>query len=401
MDDKRLKQLVQRYLDGMCTSEDLAVLQEKLSDPACRQQLEMLYGDAWEESVTGAPKQDERRAQAILHRILTHDHPRKFWRWSRPYAAVAAVLLLGIASFLFIPSGSLDRRERSVAVSPLDADPGTYRAELSYGGSAPVALRAAEGGIVMKDDRVIYPDGTDLQIDRPEGSADHHYYELRTPRGGSYRVTLPDGTNVWLNAETTLRYPARFSADARTVILAGEAYFEVAKRRGSHKGGIPFSVITDRQRIQVLGTEFNVKAYADESYTTTTLVEGRVRVDRPVSGNSVGQGLVLSPGQEALAGKADSRLITREADMHVAAAWKEGLFVFNDETLGSLMQRLSRWYDVEVLYRGGAEDIRFTGNYAMNKSLRSLLEHITLTEGIRFEMAGNSANERRIIAIKD
>jgi len=403
MEDKRLKQLVQRYLDGVCTPEELAALQEILRDSAYQERLEALLGEAWQDGAEGSvPRQDERSADEILRRILAHDRQKRpIWlsRWS---IAATVVLIVSISALFYLRFGAGLGDNQSVVNTPLDADPGTYKAELSYDGGKPLLLKTSQEGIVMTERGVSYIDGTGVDLSAQGKPVKESYYELRTPHGGSYQVTLPDGTHVWLNAQTTLRYPACFASDARIVMLTGEAYFDVAKKKDDNGRVVPFSVITDQQNVHVLGTEFNLKAYPDEALTTTTLIEGRVRVERPVSGESEGgAAVILSPGQEAITSGTDDGLVAREAEASIVGAWKDGLFVFNDEPLEKIMQRLSRWYDIEMSYKGGAEHIRFTGNYAMDKSLRNLLEHITLTEGIRFETVGNSANERRIIAIKD
>lgn len=402
MEDNRLKQLVQRYLDGMCTPEELAMLQKILIDPAYQGRLEILLNDAWQDEAEGSVlPQSERNAEDILRRILAHDREKIPVQPARWFAAAAVMLIVGAAAFFYLRFGQ-EPASQPIVNTPLDAVPGTYKAELSYRGEKPMLLKTAHDGIVMTENGISYRDGTEVDILIDGKPAGESYYELRTPRGGSYQVTLPDGTHVWLNAQTILRYPARFASGARTVMLTGEAYFDVAKAHNGRGEVIPFSVITDRQHVQVLGTEFNLRAYPDEALTSTTLIEGRVRVERPVSGTEKDiPAVMLSPGQEAVAPAGNRRLIAREARANFAAAWKDGLFVFNDEPLGNMMHRLARWYDVEISYRGGAENIRFTGNYAMNKSLRSLLDHITLTEGIRFETDDSPANERRIIAIKD
>lgn len=390
-------------MDETCTPEELAMLQRMLKDPAYGEQLEALLGDAWHDDVAaGVPPQDERSAEDTLRRILAHDRKTKSVWLKRWHIAAAMMVVVGFSTLLYLRSKQGTEGGQPVASTPLDADPGTYKAELSYDGEKPLSLRTSQQGIIMTEKGASYMDGTGLDIPGHGKRTADNYYELHTPRGGSYQITLPDGTRVWLNAQTTLRYPARFAADARTVILTGEAYFDVAEKRDDRGQPIPFSVITDRQHVHVLGTEFNLTAYPDETMTTTTLIEGRVRVERPAPGDeSDVSAVTLSPGQEAIASAGNDRLIARAAENSFAGMWREGIFVFNNEPLGKMLQRLGRWYDVDVSYRGGAEHIRFTGNYAMNKSLRSLLEHITLTEGIRFEMAGNSTDERRIIAIKD
>jgi transmembrane sensor len=162
---------------------------------------------------------------------------------------------------------------------------------------------------------------------------------LQTPRGGEFKVTLEDGTEVWLNAETTLRYPENFDGDARRVEVSGEAYFKVA-----HNNEKPFYVTSGKQEIRVYGTEFNVHAYPDEANIFTTLVAGSIAL-KPVNGNS--SELMLSPGHQAVFSNSDESAKVRTVDTEIVTSWRSGTFVFENQTLDMIMKTLSRWYNFD------------------------------------------------------
>ena len=193
---------------------------------------------------------------------------------------------------------------------------------------------------------------------------------LRTPRGGQYRLTLPDGTKVWLNAASAITYPTAFSGPQRKVTISGEAYFEVTSDPAH-----PFiATINDRYTIQVLGTSFNVDAYMDAGTMNTTLLQGSVRVmaePNPGPGHETGE--VLKPGQQWQIGNGKAILIPA-ADIDKVMAWKNGFFNFDDLTLKEAMHQIERWYDVEVIYEKGIPDIRFEGGISRNIQLADLLK---------------------------
>src|SRR5690606_13881439 len=192
--------------------------------------------------------------------------------------------------------------------------------------------------------------------------------ELSTPRGGQYQITLPDGTNVWLNAESTLRYPSRFSQRERMVEIAGEAYFEVVNDHNR-----PLKVVSRGQTVEVLGTEFNIAAYPDEQNAKTTLVKGKVNVRLNASTPSRDHApLTLLPGQQATVGASSLRV--DKVDVNQYVLWKDGFFYFNGHSPQEAFTQLSRWYDFELVYRGSIPSVQFFGKIERNKSLGSLLK---------------------------
>lgn len=210
------------------------------------------------------------------------------------------------------------------------------------------------------------------------------YNTVSTPKGGEYQLTLPDGTKVWLNSMSTLKFPVVFAGNERKVELTGEAYFEVAKDKTK-----PFFVQAKDTKVQVLGTHFNISAFADETEVRTTLLEGSVKVDRGM------KTIVLVPGQEASASDSKVGFTVREADLEKVMAWKNGYFVFRDEPLESLMKRISRWYNIEVDYKGDMGSNTFGGKFSKNSTLSELLRSLELTGTVKFK-----TQERRVTVMQ-
>lgn len=204
-----------------------------------------------------------------------------------------------------------------------------------------------------------------------------NYNTIATPIGGEYRVVLPDGSLVWLNANSSLAFPSQFTERKRNVRLTGEAYFEIV-----HDVGRPFIVNTRQQTIYVLGTKFNVQAYQDELAMKTTLLEGAVQV------RTAHQQQVLKVGEEARSYVADDRLDIERADIEAALAWKNGYFVFNDENIVDIMKKIGRWYQIDVTYVGDMEDKIFAGTFSKRKSLQHLLSSLAATGEITYEIKG-------------
>jgi len=200
---------------------------------------------------------------------------------------------------------------------------------------------------------------------------------VTTPRGGQYEVVLPDGTRAWLNAASSLTFPTEFTGNVRRVELAGEAYFEVAKNAAK-----PFFVKTAGQTVEVLGTHFNINSYADEKAVRTTLLEGSVKVTED-AGNSI---VKLQPGQQAVK-TAGGLSIIRNADIDEAMAWKNGKFLFRNTELRTIMRQLSRWYDVDVEYRGVVTERHYLGRISRNVPVSQVFQ-ILRTSGLNFIIDG-------------
>lgn len=209
---------------------------------------------------------------------------------------------------------------------------------------------------------------------------------IETPRGGQYQIKLPDGTRVWLNASSSLRYPAVFARDNREVELKGEGYFEVSKDKRR-----PFKVKSGIQEVKVLGTHFNVSAYSDEAMIRTTLLEGVVQVGL-LKGGAAEKNVLLKPGQQSLMSLKELKV--SNADTEESVAWKNGYFKFNDESIESILKKISRWYDVDVSYEGKMTDKIFNGKVSRYGNVSDVLQILQLTGAIKFKIEG-----RRIIAM--
>jgi ferric-dicitrate binding protein FerR (iron transport regulator) len=223
---------------------------------------------------------------------------------------------------------------------------------------------------VVKEGRGISYQGSGM-------SGETVFNTIRTPRGGQYRLELSDGSSVWLNAASSLRFPASFTGNQRNVQLNGEAYFEV-KQDATR----PFTVEIGDLRVAVTGTRFNVNAYPDENGILTTLAEGAVKVE------SKGVAVALKAGQEIMRGSDGKLQSVRTADLKTALAWKEGLFVFNGSDVPAIMRQIGRWYDVDVVYSGSVRTETFTGMVSRKSDISRVLR-IMEAGGIQFRIEKN------------
>jgi ferric-dicitrate binding protein FerR (iron transport regulator) len=234
------------------------------------------------------------------------------------------------------------------------------------------------------------------------------YNTISTPRGRQFKIALPDGSQVWLNAASTLRYPTVFTGNERKVVVTGEAYFEIKPLTPPAGGGnkIPFKVSiatlsgTMLGDVEVLGTHFNINAYEDEEAVRTTLLEGKVKVTQPATGNrqsamEAERAVVLKPGEQAVLAAANSRFTIADSRLTIdhspnqeqGVAWKNGVFNFQDATLEQVMRQLARWYDIEVVYEKGIPNIEFEGEMNRQNELTSVL-HSLERLGVHFKIQG-------------
>ena len=204
-------------------------------------------------------------------------------------------------------------------------------------------------------------------------------------------VELSDGTKVWLNAASSLRYPTQFNGKERKVYLTGEAYFEVAKD-AAH----PFMVKADRMDVTVLGTKFNVSSYPDDPIQRTALAEGSVLINDAGQLAENGDGVMLKPGYEAAIRKNGRRIHVNKVNMEAALAWKNGMFIFDGESLGSMMRKLSRWYNVEVKYDDGVDTLfHFTGRIRRYEDITGILRLIELTGKVGFTLKDHELHVKK------
>ncbi len=282
------------------------------------------------------------------------------WIW----AAAAAVLLLAVSIIVLQTNTATRATKRTEQLA--DLPPGKSGAILTLTNGEKLVLDSLGNGIIARDggSETVLHDGKLIYNVRSAGSQEIGYNEMTTPKGRNFRIELPDGTLVWLNAASSIRYPTAFTGDKREVTIKGEAYFEVMKNPN-----MPFVVQVDnRADIEVLGTHFNINAYSDESAIKTTLLEGKVKVTS-VTGDR--RSATLSPGQQSLLTASAMQLL--QPDLEQVMAWKNGLFNFEGATLNEVMKQLERWYDIEVVYEKGIPDIAFGGEMTKNISLAGLL----------------------------
>jgi ferric-dicitrate binding protein FerR (iron transport regulator) len=249
-------------------------------------------------------------------------------------------------------------------------------------------VRTEENAIKSKA-KVVLASGEEVRLTPQTGSVNIKEFEaatggspvskIVTETGGNMNFVLSDGTKVWINAQSELNFPAKFTSDHRSVELSGEAYFEVARDERR-----PFTVTAGDMEIMVLGTSFGIEAYANEPTVSATLVSGKVMVD------ACGQTMELTPGIAAVLDTTDGTLKKVPADIYRATAWMDGCFIFRDDTAESVIRSLARWYDVEFVLEGELGRHTFNGRIRKNDPLPEILEWITLTGGPSFRIEGDT-----------
>jgi ferric-dicitrate binding protein FerR (iron transport regulator) len=312
--------------------------------------------------------------QPIVRRV--HFLRRTGW-WAA--AAVLIVLLTGVAYWL-LNKGPQQQPVATVAVEN-DVQPGRQGALLTLADGRVVLLDSLVDGVIAseKGAQVVLEDGQLTYKPSTVHDAQTAYNTVSTPRGRQFALQLPDGTKVWLNAASSLRYPVVFTGTERKVEITGEAYFEVARVRLTGAGGagrkMPFKVIINNHTtVEVLGTHFNVNAYNDENSVNTTLLEGAVKVSHEKYIQ------LLQPGQQAqVLNKTGAITLVKDADVTAAVAWKNGTFSFSNANLQTVMRELARWYNIDVEYTGDVSYGAFTGEIGRTLTLDQVLKGLTKT----------------------
>lgn len=313
----------------------------------------------------------------IVHRI----HFLRRWRW-----AAAAVVLLAAGTGLLL----VNTKEQAPVTVSADHTiaPGRQGAILTLADGREVVLDSLGNGVIAHQNgtSVTLSNGQLVYDPAKEISSGIQYNQMTTPKGRQFRVTLPDGTKVWLNAASSIRYPTAFAENERKVEVFGEACFEVAKDASK-----PFLVnVNNKAEIKVLGTFFNVNAYENEEAIYTTLLNGSIKVALPLSAQAVGDGVILKPGQQARIGMNKKEVevqVVNDEDVEKIMAWKSGLFNFEGAHLEEVMRQLERWYNIDVVYENGIPDIRFLGEMSRQIALADLLEILRRTE-VDFRVEG-------------
>ena len=391
MSEDRLSYLFHRYINNQCTPAEKKEFFELLKRPDLEQPAKQLLDQLIEKEDAAPLKRhmSSEVAQSIFGSIIEADaepaeNPTstpvlRRMRFSRLAAACILGLVLSVtAYFLFRPIS----KETDVAITSSnvthDVLPGKDKAVLLMADGSEILLdNTANGDLNGNQSAKVIKENGLLTYQSNNDTTVTEYNTINTPRGGQYRLVLADGTKVWLNAASSLRFPASFTGDKREVVLTGEGYFEVAKDASK-----PFFVQSGEMNVQVLGTHFNINAYGDEAALETTLLEGSVKVSSP------GGVRTLAPGQQARIKEQTVQLV-KDVDVEGVVAWKNGLFQLNSVDITTIMKQLSRWYDVEVKYEGEIPVAHISGKMSRALNLSQVLKVLEYS-GIHCKIEGRT-----------
>lgn len=388
----RLDHLFRRYINDEATAAELQELLDiiketpgnELADSPARELWQQLQTDQQEYTVDWNAMYSNITAESRTPVLPLHTHiqqPSRNRKWLYAASGVAAMLLIS-AGIYFLNS----KKETSAATAQLqskfgnDVAPGGDKAMLTLADGSAIVLDSANNGLVAKqgNSKIEKPANGQLVYNaaQAENNIAVQYNVLTTPRGGQYRIVLPDGTKVWLNAASYLKFPTAFRGDKRNVELKGEAYFEVAQNAKQ-----PFEVAVNNMQVQVLGTSFNINGYEDESNIKTSLIDGKVKV---ISENNAS---ILAPGHEAIMNKNTNDIKVAAADVDDAIAWKNNVFSFQNADIPTIMRQIARWYDVEISYEGKVPTEKFVGEVSRNSNVSEVLKILELSK-VHFKIDG-------------
>lgn len=385
--NNRVSELFEKYLSGTANLAEQQEFQDYVDDPLYAGLIQQLLSDAFENQAELTDLNEACRNR-VLGKILGAGHvvqlkPKKYRLWPA-VAAAMVIFTLSIAGFFYynykIKADKASYRAKN------DVKPGGNKAYLTLANGKRIELNDAKDGELAKQAGVVITKTASGQliytIEKSNKAAAANAYNLiETPKGGQYQIQLPDGTSVWLNAASVLKYPVSFAAlKERRVELHGEAYFEVAKDQ-QH----PFIVNTDKQDVRVLGTHFNISAYSDEPLAKTTLLEGSVKVNTDY---------ILKPGEQfaiSKAGKVGVSLVNVED----VIAWKKGYFEFHDENVYEIMRKVARWYDVQVIYEDEISLNKMEGTLSRFGNVSRILDVLESTGLLTFRIEGKKIYIRK------
>ncbi len=422
MTEKELEQLVAliiKFERNELTADEEEALQQWLSEPGNGLVLEELINDPAIRDRMAQDYQRKKRVEAILEsrgvridpdyrageqRGVYRGMPLRTW-----WAAAGVVAAVSVAAYIwFAASGTRKQERRQVATAQIkDLPPGGNRAALIIANGTVIPLDSAGNGVLSEDAGEAITKTQDGKLKYTLAASNGHgtggnsqiaYNTLVTPRGGQYFVELSDGSKVWLNAASSLRYPARFTEGDRSVELTGEAYFEIAKAYKTGAGGdqekVPFIVNIKKEKekypgkVEVLGTHFNIKAYNDDDEIRATLLEGSVKVSEG------SKSVIIAPGQQAMIG-GGSIAVASNVDTDEIVSWKNGVTSFSNADIRTIMRNVSRWYDVNVEFEGSIPAKTYMGGIPRSSNLSEIMKVLELNK-IHTELI-DSAGVRKLI----
>jgi ferric-dicitrate binding protein FerR (iron transport regulator) len=375
----RFEILLQAYINDSLNSEELAELNELIDADESLLQISILK-DLQQNSFAGLTDAEQR--QKMYTNILkrTRKSNRVIPLWTKIAAAAIIVVVFSIVYFYsnHNPQKQIAKTETQQQRFKNDVAPGGNKAVLTLANGSQIILDSAANGTLTQqgNTKIIKLDSGQLSYNTSDvKSTEVLYNTISTPRGGQYQIVLSDGSKVWLNAASSLRFPAFFTGKERDVELTGEAYFEVTKNTA-----MPFTVTVNDLHVQVLGTHFNINAYNDETSVKTTLLKGSVRV---ADHESI---VNLKPGQQAQL-KDNALMVINNVDIEKVISWKTGFFEFDNTDLATIMRQISRWYNVDVRYEGKQFGETFGGRISRELNLSNILSMLE-TNGVKFRLEG-------------
>ena len=349
---QRLKYLLQRHLETTITKEEQQELLRISNDPEQEAYFRELLEETWQDLEASRP-------HTLQHRPLI----RKIW--FRATVAAAAIFVLLLGGYWWLTRPGTDKTVTPVVRTLQDVQPGREGAILTLADGKQIVLDSLQNGVIahekgipteLRNGQLVYGGVAQSAV------TEIPYHTMTTPKGRQFQLRLPDGSQVWLNAASSIKYPVVFTGNERKVIITGEAWFDVAKDASK-----PFRVITARQEIEVTGTQFNVNAYDNELSDKTTLIEGSVKV----TGLSTAENQLLMPGQQAVVEQ--NAILVKQVDIAPVIAWKNGLFHFVKADIPTVMRQLERWYDVKVRYEGKIPSREFEGKLQRDFNLAEMM----------------------------
>ncbi|TJZ53728.1 DUF4974 domain-containing protein [Sphingobacterium olei] len=368
------KNTLDRYVQGTASEDERLLIEAWYLELARKNELPAYPNDL------------EDKMNKALPVILSHaqfrpaSSKRRLW-----FALSAAAAILTVFIFFYWIDFS-DPKDNVLVNKPLQDEivPGSDKAYLTLSNGTKIALDERTTGNIAQEANVRIKKSEDgeLTYELIEANENVHAEEvnlLQTPNGGQYQVTLPDGSKVWLNAASSLRYPSSFAGRSeRKVSLTGEGYFEIAKDKAK-----PFVVESNGQKIEVLGTKFNLNAYTTSHISKTTLLEGSIKL----SATGTSESYILQPGQQLRKNGQSMRIL--HIDTEESVAWKNGYFSFSGKTLEEGMQEIARWYDVDIVYQGTKlKAIPLAGTISKYDKLATILKTLELTGSFNFQIEG-------------
>jgi transmembrane sensor len=374
MQQEEIDQLLEKKYAGNCTPEEIAFLESWYiqwnKDLPLDLTAEELHEDLLDIKAMNTILPSESKSKKLKQSLL-----------------IAASLFLIMSTGMFFYLQSQSRKNGTDQLALHDIDPGSNKATVTLANGQKLKLNDLKGGVMIDKSGLTYNDGTDISQINPVLKGTVQQLTLATPKGGQYQITLSDGTRVWLNAASALKFPASFAGlKERRVELIGEAYFEV-----THNNRQPFRVQTASQIAEDLGTSFNINSYADEATDKTTLIAGAMQVQSLKDHQAKKQtAQVLSPGQQASIA-ASGIINVRPVNTAEALGWKNGDFVFDGENLKSAMRKIARWYDVEITYEtdeNASSNLILDGLVSRKSKLSEVLKWIETVSNVRFKIEG-------------